>query len=225
MHAPKLVFVDAPTAVGKDYFIDHFVSAFAKKHPSVKIRAIRATDVVLNAHSQSENRKYTAYQTEDDKKLSIYVGHLRLASYLTSLLTDHDGDTDVVVVNRSFLSFLIYNVYPEIRQETNDKKRAALIVQYTDFVDTYVSLGNNLFRGLHPLFIRLTLSATGELTQGQTLVSRIEARSDGKPVDRLWLSQILRDYNEPDSRLMKLFPNYEVVTSGDYDKVLNKYYR
>lgn len=224
MNYPRVVFVDAPTAVGKDYFIDRFVTALRGINPELKVTVLRATDIVLNETTKTEDRKYTAYQTEADKTKAIFTGHLQLATTIFEKLTSSTDRSDVVVVNRSFLSFLIYNINPVIRNQTNDARRALLLGQYTSMIKSYVEFCKKLFSYYPMLFVGLELRTAPDKPVDDVLAARIQLRGDGKPVDRVWLRQVYRDYEHPDSALMEIFAYKERVTSNDYIDIAMQYY-
>ena len=224
MHYPRIVFVDAPTAVGKDYFIERFVKALGDINSELKVTVLRATDIIFNEDTKTEDRKYTEYRTESEKTKAIFKGHLQLATTIFEKLTSMTDRSDVVVVNRSFLSFLIYNINPVIRANLNDARRALLIAEYTSMTKSYVEFYKKLFTYYPTLFVGLELRTADNKTVDEVLANRIQARNDGKPVARAWLRQIYRDYEQPDSTLMEIFTYKERVTSNDYVDIAMQYY-
>lgn len=219
---PRLIFVDGPTGAGKDYFISHFQDAFFLSNPHLKLKVIRATDIVLNHYTQSENRKYTEYLTPADKKVGIFHGHLALLAKLSKMLRDHE--CDVVIVNRSFLSYLIYNITPVIVKTRDDAERQRLLTEYQDVIATYKVLFQELLRGIPYLFVNLQVPTENQGTQADLLVQRLKAREDGMALDPEWVRFLIREYTTPDSNFMSLFNTVESVPSGDYGRIVSRYY-
>lgn len=206
----KIMFVDGPTGVGKDYFIDKLYYHLSTRFTEKKFKVVRATDMVLSSNTQTENRKYTLYDTEEDKVNEIFMGHLKMLASLNDL----SKEFDTIIVNRSFLSFLIYNVYPTIIPD----ERIEL------YIETYNCLFKSYFENDISIFINLGISEPTIDRQISTIINRIKSRGDNKPIDTKWIETIVKHYNEPDMKLIDGIGEYEHIDSNGYNYIVNKYF-
>lgn len=226
MHScsPKLIFIDGPTGIGKDYFIDKLSSLLEHNNPSKVISTIRATDIVLNSYTETENRKYSYYTTDETKRNSIFMGHINLLCELNKqlFLTKED---DVILVNRSFLSFLIYNVYSAINSVSgNNYTDRFLSAQLNDYIETYSNLYHALFNNKLTLFINLGSQQTTLDDYIDLILSRIKSREDNKTIDVNWIKVLIEAFETPDSRFIENFSFYENIDSNGYSYIFNKYF-
>lgn len=221
---PQIVFVDSPQAYGKDYFIENFKIQLGLARPNINVRSLRATDIAVGEKNISEWRKYTQYQTEEQKKHSIFLGHMRLLATLNKILKEKYSETDVVIVNRSFLTFLVYNIQPAFKQiDERSLQYGQLMDQATEFLDTYVAVFSGLFFETPTLMVRLGLPGTDDEIM-TTVKQRVGKRQDDKPVDEDWIKYLIAAYKSPNPNLMRCFTYQDVCESGDAQYIIDKYF-
>lgn len=223
-YSPKLIFIDGPTSIGKDYFINNLSFLLEQNYPSKVISTIRATDIVLNSYTETENRKYSYYTTDETKRNSIFMGHINLLCELNKRLF-LTKEADVILINRSFLSFLIYNVYSAINSASgNNYTDRFLSAQLNDYIETYSRLFHSLFNNKLTLFINLGSQQTTFDDYIDLILTRIKSREDNKTIDVNWVKVLIETYETPDSRFIENFSFYENIDSKGYEYIFNKYF-
>lgn len=155
----KIIFVDGPTGIGKDYFIENLCKNLDIQKTDLNYKVLRATDFVLK-NAKSEDRKYTTYRTETEKIYSIFSGHLDMLCHINKFINSSEKDIDLIIVNRSFLSFLIYNIYPIINEYKNTDNSEIYNIQEI-LLKTYNALYSSLFCNTGSIFINLTTEDYG----------------------------------------------------------------
>jgi hypothetical protein len=228
MH-PKIIFVEGHTAVGKGYFIDNFTKSLDEKYPNLTYDVLRAADFALGTHSKSEDRKYTKYMTEDEKKPFIFLGHLELLTYLHESLLSTKKDCDLIIVDRSFLSFLAYNLYPGIKSASSSEEGTKLIQQKNTYINLYNRMFLSLFNHTPTLMVKLVTGIHSESTDSvldsvNIVKNRIAERSDNKPINEDWLISLVHTYKTLDTALFETYSFNETVESGSYNYILGKYF-
>lgn len=216
---PQIVFVDGPTGVGKDYFIDRFICLGQSTLAGVTMESIRATDIVLQKAPQ-ENRKYTAYDTPAQSAADIYRGHIELLR----VLKERSRPGHVLVVNRSYLSYWIYNwqTLQEFNRSANISSIEEILTrtcaqQYA--LDYREAIGD-----IPSLFVRLETAAHDHLTSAKTLIQRAKKRADGKPIDEQWFTHLIEEYRRMPADFAALFSHQEILTGEDYAVALSRYF-
>ena len=211
VECPKIIFVEGPTGVGKGYFINNLLLQFREKRPNLKISLLEAKTWALDQNSQSEDRKYTAYNTTSDKVENIFNGHIRLLAYIKSLLSSKV--VDLVIVDRSFLSFITYNVYKPEDQDLRERYIA-------EFKEAYHYLGVTEYPSLTVQLI----SGKPTLKTVSLLEQRIKERGDKKEIDLKWLRVLLYNYNL--FRAKDILPTtyHETLTSNDSIEIMQCYF-
>ena len=186
-------FVDGPNGAGKDYFINELVQSVKAEmiHPSVEV--LRATDFFDNKDTASERRKYVQYDTEQSKTLSIVVGHFKLLERIAELAREQ---IDVVIVNRSFLSTLAYNLYKQ--SQLFDRRL---------YLDLFMSLYSKYSYYVDMTFVNMLVSA-------DELKIRQEERREGKPIDMSWNVKMIDNYTRAAGDLIQQGARVEHLTSG-----------
>lgn len=176
-------FVDGPNACGKDYFIENLISGLIDNPDGDKlsIEVLRATDFFDNKDTATERRKYVRYDTEESKTTSIMIGHLKLLERIAELTR---AQKDVVIVNRSFLSTLSYNLY---KQSQLFDRRLYLDI-FIDFMARYMR------QTLEVTFVNL-------LVTDEMLLKRQKERGEEKPIDPVWNNTLINNYNRASSDL------------------------
>lgn len=213
MH-PKVVFVDGPTAIGKGYFIENFMSQYREKFPNKRVELLIATDFTLKGVAVTELRKYTTYKTEHDKITTIFQGHIGLIQHLKDTLYSEKQDApDLILIDRSFLTFLCHNVYME--------------KDVSNYINTFNIYVKETFKDkdFESLFITLDIPIPGVTRCVNILLERIASRNDKKVVDIDWLYTLVSNYRKYRSEMNNIFSYAEVCSSGEYDIVFNRYFK
>lgn len=191
-------FIDGPNGCGKDFFIDNLVRKLHGLKLILEIRVLRATDFFVSKETISEFRKYTTYNTENSKSLSIYAGHVKLLE----TIAEHSREgVDVVLVNRSFLSMLSYNLY----QPTQFRNRLFYLEQYTNILARYSE-----YYDIH--FVNLCVDI-------KDLERRVAERNDGKVFDQVWTRQLIDNYARAGTDLYSRVPSIRVMNSACYPNI------
>lgn len=213
MEHPKIIFVDGPTAIGKGYFIDKLTTALAKDFPFLNVKVLKAVDWVLNKNSDTEERKYVTYSTEEDKVKEILTGHVNFISHMKKLLTCEKEQVDVIIADRSFQSFINYNLYQPDQEELRN---------------TYIEYFRNNFEVLGLMDIP-TLSVqlvSGKHTNATVdlLIQRMLLRNDGKFIDTNWVRTLVHNYSIYTTQKVMPTSYHEQITSSRADRIISDYF-
>lgn len=197
-------FVDGPNGAGKDYFIERLLVMLRGTGigAGAKIELLRATDFFDNKDTASERRKYVRYDTEESKTTSIMIGHLKLLERIAELTR---AQTDLIIVNRSFLSTLAYNLY---KQSQLGDRRFYLDI-FVDFLARY------LRQNLEVTFINMIVNP-------DDLKIRQLMREEGKPIDEAWNAQLIDNYHKASIELQNKGVEVLYKRSEDYESVVDE---
>ena len=210
MSVSEIIFIDGPHAVGKDYFIENLVANYRSSDPSKRLVVLRATDFLTKAIKT--NRYYATSEDLTADIISVFLGHISLLSHAKKLL--NTGEADTVLINRSFASFIIYNL-----EDTYAHCSDGCVVPA--YISTYVQLIKQLFK--QSVFINLTVN-DGTLEQRlDTILDRISSRNEDKAVDKAYLANLITGYDRLDEDFLSAFSFYEKLTSDKYQYVISKY--
>lgn len=208
--SPKIIFVDGPTGSGKGYFIENLIRLLNKKLPDIRITKLDAKVWALGDHSTSEDRKYVSYQTPKNNISNIFNGHLNYIKHITALI--EKNETDLIISDRSFLSFVAYNIYNACYEEQN--------MYIETFKHEYMMLG---LTDVPSLMVQI-ISGLPTTKNVELLSERLKSRNDGKIVDKNWLRTLI--YNYAANSVEKIIPttHYEKLTSSNADEVVKGYF-
>lgn len=219
----QILFVDGPTAVGKDYFIGNFKQAYVQRFAHAKVTEVRAADIVLQGQAKSEDRKYTTYATPLELTKTIYKGHIDLLDYLR-VQSDLLSSNDLIIVNRSFLSYYIYNFKALLKQYPPQALDDAIKELKHYNLNSYSRQYTKVLHGLSTMFVDLKLPEMYLQEKVDLVCSRIQNRSDGKPVDKDWLRYLLVSYSTPRPAFSAMFDEHTSVESSQYQGVLDNFF-
>lgn len=211
MECPKIIFVEGPTGVGKGYFINQLSLKLKEHNPKLRINLLEAKTWALGQGAVTEDRKYTIYNTDTDKIKGIVDGHIGLIYYIKSILSS--GISDLVIVDRSFLSFIAYNLYEDKDKELREKYISHFKETYNQFIPPeYSSLSVQLISG-KPTLKTISL-----------LENRIKERGEDKAIDLKWLRTLLHNYSV--YRVENILPTtyHETLTSNGADEIIKTYF-
>lgn len=215
---PKIIFIDSPNGAGKDYFINNFIEKYKQKYPEHKITTLIAKNFLPKHISQG--RHYS-----NDKSLStgvdkIFLGHLNLLTEVNELVQSRT--TDLVIINRSILTFLAYN----LNTQNNDLSFEQICImkqEKEDYSILFSRIFKNIFKTTPSLFVNLTVFGDIE-TKIKILTQRLQARSDNKPIDKEQLNYLIDSYDNVNDVIKNTFTIFETLESGSYSYILNKYF-
>lgn len=222
MH-PKIVFIDSPNAVGKDYFIENFLKEYHGRH------GLNKNVVVLNAKDflptfVKDTRHYSNQLTSCHENVRLFLGHIKLLNYLRETITE--TDTDLIIVNRSFITFLVYNlsIEYELRKREATEEDNDLLNEKQEYITAYQRLFRNLFQSIPTLYVHLSFNE--DTVEGITdrVIERMKNRNDGKDIDRKWVTYLVESYNKVDQRVLADFTHKTKLTSEGYKYLLEKYF-
>lgn len=203
---PTVVFVDGPTGVGKDYFINQVTNLYSETYPEQGIRIIRAADITLSKQqTQSEERKYTKYQTPTDKAAAIFEGHLELLEVISSSL-ETTYAPGLVLVNRGLLSYLHYNIYNQPWSS-----RELYIQRYGQHLCKLLKKSVNVSVVIKP---PQQLDPNNQDSGIEFIINRLLSRNDGKPIDESWLKELYQRYDKIPVPYMTIFDKNFSLHSG-----------
>ena len=210
MPVSEIIFIDGPQAVGKDVFIENISAIYPAVAQDKKLVVLRATDFLTEAIKT--NRYYATSEDLTADIVSVFLGHISLLSHAKKLL--NTGEADTILVNRSFASFMIYNL-EEAYAHNSDTRSVP------NYVSTYVQLVKQLFK--RSVFVNLIVA--GDLLERKldTIMYRIASRGEDKVVDRAFLTNLITSYDSLDSDFLSAFSSYEKLTSDNYLYIISKY--
>lgn len=206
MSYPRVIFVDGPTAVGKGYFLTKLEEKLTSN--KLTFKTIRAADVAVSK-APSEDRKYTNYDTDLDKIKLIAEGHTELLKVIASLLDEEKQDkVDVVLVDRSFASFIAYNLQGEFKSKLR-----------SDYIKKYRKLLKSILGSYKTLYVQLSFNTGSVETDCIKAISRVKERADGKEVEEDWLTRIIQTYTTELTEVAVIFDDVLYTDSGDISSV------
>lgn len=198
---PRVFFIDGPSGIGKDTYIEYLYDYFTNelKLDKSRVKVLRATDYVLTDFTQSENRKYIQYQTAESQLFHIYTSHFKLLEHIDQLFLD--SIADVVIVNRSFMSFLIYNVFPIIKTtdlSNTPYEHAFEVYKHANFTFPYSEV----------YYCNLTFKNKNAKEATLLLEKRITSRNDNKEIDLKWIKSLFTGYEKTTKEYATKFVDY-----------------
>lgn len=232
---PWVVFVDGPNGVGKDYFLSQLSALYQETYPDRKFSMARATDFTKSQRLLRDKVFSGSELTQ------LFLGHLDLLNHITHTL--RHAKPDVVFVNRSFASFLTYNIprhlevaHPTLKESAKERLLGlpSRRTQYIHslrlrqrFLETYVTTFRNLFRNVPTLYIGLEFDPDLERSVVES-VHRIALRDrqDGKPVsiDAAHIRNTVTGYASLEPRYFSAYEDHVFLDSGDAKWVMNQYF-
>ena len=209
---PHVFFVDGPNAVGKDFFIGGLTNTIRSLHPEVKVINLRSTDFL----PKKIVRKYEDDQSNRVLAEEIFRGHIKLLCDIADQITD---DT-VIILNRTFISYLVYNVYPRL-QALGD----AIDGNY-DEVHSSIEIYDLLLKKVLPdsetTFVRLDVDGDPQEAT-KTLVKRMMDRNETKDIKVFWVRYLIDQFRENYDVHYNGYTNYVECTSSDFVEIANTY--
>lgn len=206
---PRIMFVDGPTGIGKDFFIDKLYRLLTLEK-NLRVEVLRATDYTL-IEAPEEDRKYGGYNTPESVCHQIFNKHLDFLHTLKEYLSSPDL-VDTLLINRSVMSFFNYNLHnksPELTKYYLELYRQ----EFKDILGAYKSL-----------YVQL-VTPESDRTDTEILLYRIESRNDGKPVDKRWINKLVSMYEVNKSCMERVMDRTYLTSSDKYENLLSIYSR
>lgn len=194
-------FIDGPNGSGKDYFIDNLVNGLNGHPVKINVKVLRATDFFSNRVKSTESRKYIAYDTEESKTLSIFNGHMNILEQIAEYTRD---GVDVVIINRSFLSTLAYNLY-----------KSSQLVERQGYLTLFTIICAMYQKYFDLTFVNMQIT-TAELLKRQQL------RFEYKAIDDRWADTLIKNFDNACKTLERSEFRICNKESGQYGDVLNE---
>lgn len=222
MH-PKIVFIDSPNAIGKDYFIENFLKEYRGRY------GLNKNVVVVNAKDflpafVKDTRHYSNQLTSRHQNVRLFLGHIKLLNYLRETITETDAD--LIIVNRSFVTFLVYNlsIDYELRNREATEEDNDLLNDKQEYIAVYRRLFRNLFQSIPTLYVHLSFNE--DTVEGITdrVIERMKNRNDGKCIVREWVTYLVESYDKVDQRVLADFTYKTKLTSDEYKYLFEKYF-
>lgn len=224
MSYPKIVFVDGPSGVGKGYFIENFTKLYKEKCPKAVIHSVRLADLVLTGDAKTEERKSTAYSTPIDKVETIFQGHLESLHKLAAICKGFNSAVDIVIVDRSFLSFYIYN-WKVLVASLTDGGSAITVNRLNECsVVKYQTAYKETLKDFSALYVGLNVTEPDDDRNVKILADRLSSRNNGNAIQKDWLLYLVRSYRSAPSELYDVYSSLSFCKSDDYTKVLKLHF-
>lgn len=209
---PHVFFVDGPNAVGKDYFIEGLTNTINGLHPEVEVINIRATDYL----PKKVVRKYEDDQTNRVFAEEIFRGHIKLLCDIA----DKAKENTVIILNRTFITYLVYNVYPRL-QALSDRVDGDYDEVHSS-IEIYGLLLQKVLPDAQTTFVRLDLP--GDSVQAtEDTIERMLARGESKEIDKTWVRYLIDQFRENYDTHYTSYKNYVHCSSEHYKIVAKKY--
>ena len=182
-----VIFVDGPTASGKDTLIEELAQRHLDSDDTRRLVRLSAVDYALR-DDPNHQRQYGDHGTDEAAARRIYTGHLRLLEHLREVCVQ---EPTLALVNRSYMSFLAYNLLPLMNKGVDGKH---LTLQEELGVESYARFFTQLSESASVLFVVTTPSVLLLENKAQVLIDRMLRRNDHKPIDQQWVMQMVKNY-------------------------------
>lgn len=185
-----IVFLEGPNGCGKDYFLEGLITLLEKdkvNYFTLEAKRYLPDNII--------NNRYNKLLIDENKLQLFYYSHIRLLEDI-NILSNH---FDLILVNRSIISFLIYNLYFIDIDDEEKKYYEKKIVQLIDYH----------LKDKKTILVNLIKDLTIE-----NLKNRLESR-DNRLVRIDYLSQINYYYNNLEEPFKKAFSFYLELASNE----------
>jgi hypothetical protein len=219
----KIVFVDGPNGVGKDYFIANLAKLLAENNKTFIIKSVKdympKDNPIINVRQFSREFFKESYFNSD-----VANAHKKCVQDVINMADS--GEYDYVIINRSILSYIIYNITIPKLMLNGHGEYHDLIAKITkkQFIDTnndLVYVDNALRDTLHFNYL-FVLQPTSDMTYN-SVITRMESSRGIEYTDyeHMVLMAIFSIYTQYDNLNLKhlyYFDHAEVLTSSCSDK-------
>lgn len=150
----------------------------------------------------ANNRFYSNNSILTEEVQSVFLAHVELFVAIRLYLDKYD----LLLINRSFLSFLVYNCRLGTSQESNRTRY---------YIGHYLDLFRRYMHGHTSVIVNLTVD-----TSVSDLESRLLNRNDGIEIDINHLQHLIEAFKKTERVSKILYDKYIETTSGNYSEVL-----
>lgn len=219
MFIPKLIFVDGPNACGKDYFIENFISQYKLENPDNKIQVIELKSFV-NKELIKGNKTYDYSTITRDSYSGICDSHIKALAYLNEIASNESIDN--IIVNRSFSSFIIYNMLMPLNF-MNSLDSEVCKLDMNIFTRKYNEIFNNYFKRIPTLFVNLTPPDKPIEDLQESYLNRIESRNSGLQVNQDYVKNLIKQYMTVANNIVQAYSFKEQIDSSGSPFIMEKY--
>jgi hypothetical protein len=104
----KIVFVDGPNGIGKDYFIGNLAKLLAENNKTYIIKSVK--DYMPRDNPIISIRQFSKeFFKESYFNLDVAKAHKECVQDVINIA--NNGEYDYIIINRSILSYIIYNIF------------------------------------------------------------------------------------------------------------------
>lgn len=242
MSTPKIVFVDGPNGSGKDYFISNLIKHYKKNNPYKNVETMHLSEYTRSV------RDLTGSRFSDKTNTLVFLRHLNALTDLKKLADDLR--VHLVVVNRSFSSFLSYNV-PIVKQDQEEDTGMLSFVrkfflheadcnnpdydtnepsvqekERQEFLTTYMNVFNGILGDVKTCYVSLGAYGYSLEDQAERIQKRIIDRdqSSNTAVTTKKLQEVIQAYDSLEEDYLHMYSVTTTKTfSGEYEAFYKNY--
>lgn len=219
MFIPKLIFIDGPNACGKDYFIENFVAQYKQQNPDDKIQTVELKSFV-DKELIKGNKTYDYSVINRDSYSGICDSHVKALTYLSQIASNESLDT--IIVNRSFSSFVIYNMLmPRTYMNKLDSEICAYDLEV--FTKRYNDIFSEYFKKIPTLFVNLTPRDKPIEELQDVYLNRIKERNSGLQINQEYVKNLIKYYMSTANDVVKAYSFKEQIDSSGSTYIMEKY--
>lgn len=219
MNKKTIIFVEGINVIGKKYFINKFKEEYTKQYPDSVISQINISDY-FSSDLINELRTYNNKALSMELLDTIFNIQLKVIEDIHTIL---QSNCDTVIVNRSFKSFLIYNIYSQsndIYEVTHDSH----LIEVCE--ETYKNKFNEKLGNYNTVLVNLIYTYHLTIDKLAILEKRMRKKNIFLTIEKQqYFKRLFHIYDiEAENPFYKaIFDNQEFITSSDYSYILGKY--
>ena len=242
MSTPKIVFVDGPNGSGKDYFINNLINHYKKNNPHKNVETIHLSEYTRSV------RDLTGSRFSDKTNTMVFLRHINALVDLKKLADD--PRVHLVVVNRSFSSFLCYNV-PIVKQDQEEDTGMLSFVrkfflheadcsnpeydtnepspqekERQEFLTTYMNVFKSVLCDVKTCYVSLGAPGYSLEDQAERIQKRVLDRdqNSNSAVTTKKLQEVIQTYNSLEEDYLHMYSVTTTKTfSGEYEAFYKDY--
>lgn len=208
----RIFFIEGPNGCGKDYFIMYFSTLHGCYFPYKPVEIVNIKEY-LEKKFVKKNKSYD-YSISEKK---VYLENFKKHYFALDALANQLKKVETLIVNRSYISFVIYNMLMPLTLESLDESMKSFLMRYKRYFNNlYIKKFQRVFSDYEVILVNLSASS---LTL-DTLEKRLKARQ--VQYNKAYMSNLLMFYRMLDDNLYKLFNEVYCVDSSEYTSVFLK---
>ena len=216
LYKTQVIFIDGPNAVGKTYFTENFEEQYRARFPDAVIHKFDASKYTF-WQGRTERVHHTDVYPPDELR-RMFIGHTQMIRDIKRDIVTNNPD--LILVNRSLMTFNAYNLrYDHLDQDSAEARELKEMKEL--FNGMYEDTFKNYLRDVKTIYIGLTVFGDGVVVAGR----RLKQRDYVKRVDDEHLAHLFDVYNHPSEGFRKMHTSVELIESGGFGYVLDKYFR